>query len=93
MDKIQFAKLVAFVAQCCHNDELNEYDIERLAALTDAPAVPKQPCDAATLNALLYAMHAGKKITAIQQYRSLPNEGLLESKDAVERYWSHRVQA
>ena len=53
----------------------------------------KNQCNAATLNALLYAMHAGQKIEAIQQYRDLTNEGLMESKDAVERYWSHRVQA
>ena len=92
MDKIQFAKLVAFIAQCCHNHELNEYDIERLAALTDAPAVPKHQCSAADLNALLYAMHAGQRIEAIKQYRSLTNEGLLESKDAVERYWLHGGQ-
>lgn len=91
LDKIAFAKLVAFVAGIVQRGIVDSTDVEVLDKLIDIPmAEPvKSYALPSEVDALLAAMNQpGKKIEAIKAYRVLTNAGLKEAKDAVERYWN-----
>jgi ribosomal protein L7/L12 len=85
MDKLQFAKLINFVATKAAADDayLSDSDVEFLNTLTSAPpANPTLTVD--NLNFMLRAMGNNQKIEAIKAYRAMTGSPLKESKDAIE---------
>ncbi len=86
LDKMAFAKLVAFCA--ANGLSAGDYEIERLDELTEF-VVPEAPTLTATnLHTLMALMQEGtRKIEAIKQHRMMTGMGLKESKDIVEKYW------
>lgn len=88
MDKISFARLIAFVvskgASLVHSD-ISYIDSSIIGGMpVENHSAVK--CDDVTLHALMGYMQAGKKIEAIKAHRSLTGYGLKESKDIVEKY-------
>jgi ribosomal protein L7/L12 len=89
LDKMQFAHVLA---HCISNGmSAGDYEIEELDRRIDVPVPEQQKFVSFTLvDELLAAMNQpGKKIAAIKAYRELTGEGLRESKNAVERYWTN----
>lgn len=83
MNVVKFAELCSYVTSLRNQgDDLSTYQIECLEKLVidlngTAPKVNLYP--------MFDAIVAGKKIEAIKAYRELTGEGLLESKNAIER--------
>lgn len=91
LDKIKFARLVAFISSI---STIGHDDIEELDRLIDIDVqpVPSGQIDPAAVDKLLFLMAKGtEKIEAIKQYRLMTGQGLKESKDAIERYWPNGV--
>lgn len=89
MDKFVFAELISYITTLKGGgSHIGEYNCREIEALISRCAFQK---DAENVNNLLLQMQQGaSKIEAIKAYRSLTNQGLKESKDAVERYWQPR---
>lgn len=83
MDTIKFARLVNWLSKR-GIDELATHELQDLFNMVRS----ENNCE--DVNALLEAMQSGKKIDAIKAYRTLRHTGLLESKNAVEKYWSFK---
>lgn len=85
LDKIRFAKVVAFIGRQFNSAELSELD-----SLIDiaVPEIPQGKADAEQLERLMFLMAQGtRKIEAIKYHRTLTGYELKESKEAVEKYW------
>jgi len=85
LDKIKFAKLVAYLCRYDFNG-----DVEHVDELIDIDV--SQPklgmANVEDVDRLLFLMAQGtQKIEAIKQYRMMTGMGLKESKDAIERCW------
>lgn len=80
MDKIVFARLIAYLSALTHHsyDEFEIRQIDDLVSRAPAPSV-------GNVRNLLYAMSNDRKIEAIKEFRTLTGDGLKESKEAVER--------
>lgn len=87
LDKIKFAKVVAFIS--------NGFGVDDIQTLDDMIDIDVEPVstgfvDTARVDELLkHNNRVGGFIDAIKAYRALTGAGLKESKDAIERY---RVQ-
>lgn len=86
MDKIKFAELISYIAMLIQRGEtLSIHEIEEIDRATQ-PEPAK--VDFKYVDALMAAMVAGNnKIEAIKVYRNLTDASLLDSKNAVEKYW------
>lgn len=84
MDKIKFARLVAFVQSCVNrvSPVLSDNDIAQLNELTSHPETV--PVDSRMVQTMIEAMASGKLIEAIKAHRSLTGFGLRESKEAID---------
>jgi hypothetical protein len=90
MNKLHFAKLVAFIASQS-GQAMDDWVLEQLSQLTTMPPVAsKIVCDVDALYQMMEAMQQGRKIDAIKAHQALTGYGLKESKDAVEKYWFDR---
>ncbi len=86
LDKIRFARLVAFITTL---NPQSHIDLEYLDSLCDINVKPvsTELIEASRVDDLLRYMQRGEKINAIKAYRSLTGASLLESKNAVELHW------
>src|SRR5882672_8233825 len=93
LDKIKFAKVVSWVSRMTNGLEFAEDDLRELDDIVDMPIpdAPKSSC--ADVDSLLSELSLGAKIPAIKAYRVLTGAGLLESKNAVEKYWGNSPDA
>lgn len=85
MDKYAFAELISYITALPSSAHLGECQCREIEALMDRCSLRRAVM---SVDDLLKHMQAGSKIEAIKAYRALTNQGLKESKDAVERYWS-----
>lgn len=85
MNKIEFARLVNYIASFCR---LEDYQIVAIDELTKCATPEPAKIDRADVDKLLDAMKRGAKIDAIKHYRSLTGAGLLESKNTIEANWT-----
>lgn len=84
-DPIKFATLISYITTL-RGSGLNDYDIQPIATLIDTLGGSQS---VESVDRLLSHMAAGRKIEAIKEYRIMTGAGLKDSKDAVERYWTH----
>lgn len=85
LDRLKFAKLVAFVQKCIVSQyDIEDEQIQQLDALTtnDTPSVAPTVFD---LETLLVAHANGRKIETIKTVRTITGLGLKEAKELVER--------
>jgi len=93
LDKMQFAKVLVYIAGIVQRNNLDSTDIDVLDDMIDIN-IPVCTPDAIypkneNVEALMKHMAGGTyKIDAIREYRALTGMGLKESKEAVERYWN-----
>jgi ribosomal protein L7/L12 len=90
LDKIKFAKLIAFISYASGYDFSS--DVNYIDDLIDVDAEPNRIYpQISDINYLMELMAAGQhKIEAIRQYRILTGLGLKESKEQVEKYWVNK---
>ena len=94
LSRSSFARLISSISSITQYD-FTDYqikDIDEIVTFEDAPvqevAPPVAPkASESSVNDLLSAVKAGKKIEAIRAYRVLTGSGVKESKDAVEAHW------
>jgi ribosomal protein L7/L12 len=84
--RIKFAKLISLITSFS-DAHLSEEQIERVDYIVSEDSDFK--ADPRSVDELLQCMKLGKKIDAIKQYRALTGQGLKESKDAVEAFWTY----
>ena len=87
LDKIKFAKLLAYISYTSNYDFSDEAG--HIDDLIDVDAEPNRIYpQISDINYLMELMASGNhKIEAIKQYRVLTGCGLKESKEQVEKYW------
>jgi len=91
LDKIKFARLIAYLAQKVplHSSEIVDID-NLIDGEAEEPIVVRPSND--DIDRLLMLMVEGtRKIEAIKIHRTITGYGLKESKDAVERHWIDRT--
>lgn len=82
MDKLQFAKLVAFVAaQMQSGSEVDDWFIDQLDRLCQ---FSEQKVNATECRIMIQMLRDDKWVEAIKCYRALTGDSLRESKDAIE---------
>lgn len=84
MDMIKFASFISYLTAMMNSGDrgkLANHEIENVKNHIDGLVNPIK----VNLYPLFDAIVAGKKIDAIKAYRELTGEGLLESKNAIER--------
>ena len=91
LDKIKFARLIAYVQQICDED-LNDFNIQEMDNIIDSEVpMPEQqavyPRNENVERLMMLMVEGTRKIEAIKEHRAITGFGLKESKDAVERYW------
>lgn len=90
MDKISFARLIGNIERVCALS-MSHVEVEAIDSLIDIEIPPTPKADPEVVNQLILLMVEGThKIDAIKEYRTLTGCGLLESKNAVEKYWRSR---
>lgn len=95
LGKIRFAKVVSWISRMTNGLEFAIDDLEELDNLIDIDVPQPQPIaiNANEIDRLLYLMQESThKVEAIRTYRALTGQGLKESKDAVEKYWTYQQQ-
>lgn len=82
LDRIAFAKVVAFIS--------NGFGVDDVQTLDDMITFPDQAVQYTAVekvdDLLKHINREGGLIEAIEAYRALTNAGLKESKDAIEKY-------
>lgn len=96
LDKMQFAKLVAYISGIAQRGHIDNSDVEIIDDMIyidiDVPNQQIHHSQNSDIEKLMNMMAQGtQKIEAIKMYRNLTGCGLKESKDAVERYWKASI--
>lgn len=80
MDKIAFARLIAYLATLTHHN-FDEFEIKQIDAIMGTNFLPQ----AHAVRDMVGFMAEGKKIDAIRIFRALTGDTLKDSKEAVDR--------
>lgn len=90
MNMIKFASFISYLTALMNSGErgkLAEHEIESVKTHLDS-LIERQNVN---LTSLFDALACSRKIEAIKEYRTLTGEGLLESKNAIERIYRNPV--
>jgi ribosomal protein L7/L12 len=89
LDKIKFACLIGWFSAKLNGD-ISENEIQLIDDIIDieAPDTIKHVMTEEINNLMALMAEGIRKIEAIKSYRNLTGQGLKESKDQIEKYWS-----